>query len=170
MSAATSVCVSQSQSRARSWPLSFYVCTGLACVCDKINAGGVCGCLCHGTPFATYDCSFRRPSESGFSVVSTSFVVRLRNGNIYRHQILHQSSSCQVISCQVRPRHVRSGNVRRDSVSRETRFRPTSNLQPILKQGHPLRNRSFSTTKRFPNSNSKLVYDLSESDRHATQL
>ena len=109
---------SQSQSRARSRSLACYVCTGLACVCDTINAGGVCGCLRRGTPSATHDCSFRRPPESGFSVVPTSCVVRLSNGNIHTHRRFFINPGL-VRPSHARPRHVAPCNVRRGHVSRD---------------------------------------------------
>ena len=79
---------------------------------------GARGCLCRGTPLAIYDCSFRRPPESGFSAVPTSFVVRLPHGNIqqYRRFTINPGLAR---SSHASPRHVMSGKVRRDHVSRD---------------------------------------------------
>ena len=71
-----------------------------------------------GTPFATYECAFRRPPESGFSAVLTSVVARLPNGNIHQHRRFFPNLVIARPS-HVRPRHVSPGKVRCDHVSRD---------------------------------------------------
>ena len=77
-----------------------------------------------GTPFATYECAFRRPPESGCSAVPTSVVARLPNGNIHQHRRFFINPGLARPS-HARPRHVAPCNVRRDHVSRDLGLCPS---------------------------------------------